>query len=39
LALRINPLSKRLVLESLVIQLCEEPKVVPTEWQQEELLV
>jgi DNA polymerase-3 subunit delta len=38
-ALRTNPPSKRLVLENLVMQLCEEPKVVPTEWQQEELLV
>jgi DNA polymerase III subunit delta len=37
--LRTNPPSKRLVLENLVIQLCEEPKVVPTEWQQEELPV
>jgi hypothetical protein len=27
------------VLENLVMQLCEEPKVVPTEWQQEELPV
>src|ERR1043165_1633931 len=39
LALRSNAPSKRLVLENLVIQLCEEPKVVPTEWQQEELPV
>jgi DNA polymerase-3 subunit delta len=38
LALRSNAPSKRLVLENLVIQLCEEPKVVATEWQQEELL-
>jgi DNA polymerase III subunit delta len=38
LALRSNAPSKRLVLENLVMQLCEEPKVVPTEWQQEELL-
>ena len=36
LALRSNAPSKRLVLENLVIQLCEEPKVVPAEWQQEE---
>jgi len=39
LALRSYAPSKRLVLENLVIQLCEEPKVVPTEWQQEELPV
>src|SRR5689334_6852537 len=38
-ALRTNPPSKRLVLENLVMQLCEEPKVVPTEWQQEELVL
>jgi DNA polymerase-3 subunit delta len=38
LALRSNAPSKRLVLENLVIHLCEEPKVLPTEWQQEELL-
>ena len=37
-ALRTNPPSKRLVLENLVMQLCEEPKAAPTEW-QEELLV
>jgi DNA polymerase-3 subunit delta len=37
-ALRTNPPSKRLVLENLVIQLAEEPKVVASEWQQEELL-
>jgi DNA polymerase III subunit delta len=37
-ALRTNPPSKRLVLENLVMRLCEEPKVVATEWQQEELL-
>jgi DNA polymerase-3 subunit delta len=37
--LRTNPPSKRLVLENLVMQLCEEPKVVATEWQQEELPV
>ena len=39
LALRSNAPSKRLVLENLVMQLCEEPKVVSTEWQQEELPV
>jgi DNA polymerase-3 subunit delta len=39
LGLRSNPPSKRLVLEQLVIQLAEEPKVLATEWQQEELPV
>ena len=39
LALRSNPPSKRLVLEQLVIQLAEEPRVTATEWQQEELPV
>jgi DNA polymerase-3 subunit delta len=38
-ALRTNPPSKRLVLENLVLQLAEEPKVTATEWQQEELPV
>jgi DNA polymerase-3 subunit delta len=38
-ALRTNPPSKRLVLENLVMQLCEEPKVVAMEWQQEELVL
>jgi DNA polymerase III subunit delta len=38
-ALRTNPPSKRLVLENLVTQLCEEPKPVSTLWQQEELPV
>jgi DNA polymerase-3 subunit delta len=38
-ALRANPPSKRLVLENLVMQLCEEPKVVTSVWQQEELPV
>ena len=37
-ALRTNPPSKRLVLENLVMQLSEEPKPAPSEW-QEELLV
>lgn len=37
MGLRSNPPSKRMVLEQLVIQLCEEPKLAPTEWQQEEL--
>jgi DNA polymerase-3 subunit delta len=39
LGLRSNPPSKRFVLEQLVIQLAEEPKVLATEWQQEELPV
>jgi DNA polymerase III subunit delta len=38
-SLRTNPPSKRLVLENLVLHLCEEPKVVAAEWQQEELPV
>ena len=39
LALRSNPPSKKLVLEQLVIQLSEEPKILTPEWQQEELPV
>jgi DNA polymerase-3 subunit delta len=40
LALRSNPPSKRLVLENLIMQLCEEPRVAPSsQWQQEELPV
>ena len=39
LALRSNPPSKRLVLEQLVLQLTEEPKILPAGWQQEELPV
>ncbi len=39
LALRSNPPSKRLVLEQLVLQLAEEPKVLVPEWQQAELPV
>ncbi|HEX4605711.1 MAG TPA: DNA polymerase III subunit delta, partial [Candidatus Angelobacter sp.] len=39
LALRSNAPSKRLVLENLVMQLCEEPKLTPSLWQQEELPV
>jgi DNA polymerase III subunit delta len=35
LALRSNAPSKRLVLENLVMQLCEEPKPAATEWQEE----
>jgi DNA polymerase III subunit delta len=37
-ALRTNPPTKRLVLENLVIHLCEEPKPAATEWQEELLL-
>jgi DNA polymerase III subunit delta len=39
MGLRSNPPSKRLVLEQLVMQLAEEPKILPAEWQQEELPV
>jgi DNA polymerase III subunit delta len=39
LALRSNAPSKRLVLENLVMQLCEEPRMTPSMWQQEELPV
>ncbi len=41
LALRSNPISKRLVLEKLVLDLCAEPKPAPLApmWQQEELPV
>jgi DNA polymerase III subunit delta len=39
LALRSNPPSKRLVLEQLVMQLAEEPKLSQQEWRQEELSV
>jgi DNA polymerase-3 subunit delta len=39
LALRSNAPSKRLVLENLVMQLCEEPRLTPSLWQQEELPV
>ena len=38
-ALRSNPPSKRLVLEQLIIQLADEPKVTTSEWQQEHLPV
>jgi DNA polymerase III subunit delta len=34
-SLRTNPPSKRLVLENLVMQLSEEPKAAPAEWQEE----
>ena len=37
--LRSNPPSKRMVLENLVMQLAEEPKVITSEWQQEQLPV
>jgi DNA polymerase III subunit delta len=39
LELRSNPPSKRLILEKLMMQLCEEPKVTVGGWQQEELPV
>lgn len=39
MALRSNPPTKRMVLEQLVIQLCEEEKVLPTDWQQASLRV
>ena len=39
LALRSNPPSKRLVLERLVMQLAEEPRMSPQEWRQEELQI
>jgi DNA polymerase-3 subunit delta len=39
LALRSNPPSKRLVLEQLVMQLAEEPKLSPAEWQQEQFQI
>src|SRR5437763_85242 len=38
-ALRSNPVSKRMVLENLVLELASEPKVLPPAWQQEELPV
>jgi DNA polymerase-3 subunit delta len=39
MALRSNPPSKRMVLEQLVMQLSEEPKIIPSEWQQDQLPV
>jgi DNA polymerase-3 subunit delta len=39
LALRSNPPTKRLVLEQLILQLCEEEKVVAPDWQQHQLPV
>jgi len=37
-SLRTNPPSKRLVLENLVMQMCEEPKPAASEWQEELVL-
>jgi DNA polymerase III subunit delta len=37
--LRSNPPSKRMVLEQLVIHLASEPKIISSEWQQDELPV
>jgi len=39
MALRSSPPSKRLILEHLVMQLAEEPRVLTSEWQQDELPV
>jgi DNA polymerase III subunit delta len=39
LALRSNPVSKRMVLENLVLELATEPANLPTGWQQEEFPV
>jgi len=39
LALRSNPVSKRMVLERLVIDLTTEPKIEPAGWMQEQLPV
>jgi hypothetical protein len=39
MGLRSNAPSKRLVLENLILQLCEEPRLTPALWQQEELPV
>jgi len=39
LALRSNPVSKRLVLENLVLELTAEPTVAEVSWQQEQLPV
>jgi len=38
LALRSNPVSKRLVLENLVLELASEPKSTLSEWEQQNLL-
>jgi DNA polymerase-3 subunit delta len=37
-ALRTNPVSKRFVLETLILDLAAEPKQLPPAWQQEALL-
>ena len=37
-ALRTNPVSKRLVLENLILDLASEPRQLPPAWQQEALL-
>jgi len=39
LALRSNPPGKRLILEQLVLQLAEEPKLAASEWRQDQLPV
>jgi len=39
MALRSSPPSKRLILEHLVMQLADEPRVLTSEWQQDELPV
>jgi DNA polymerase-3 subunit delta len=39
MALRSSPPSKRLILEHLVMQLADEPRVLASEWQQDELPV
>jgi DNA polymerase-3 subunit delta len=39
LALRSNPVSKRLVLEKLVMDLCAEPTQAVSQWTQEELVL
>jgi DNA polymerase III subunit delta len=39
LALRSNPVSKRLVLEKLVIDLCAQPEQLAKQWTQEELVL
>jgi len=39
MGLRSNAPSKRLVLENLIMQLCEEPRLTSSLWQQEELPV
>ena len=39
LALRSNPVTKRLVLEKLVIDLCAEPAQIASQWTQEQLVL